>query len=156
MTNRWKDLCEALRAFHTKVQRDSFIAGEIANHIGAEFAKYIAAPDSRRVRFYRFTHPNDHCSYTEVQSGSNAVDQTPSNQWKFGLGVIIGYDRAPEFDFRWPLYITLSDPIIIENSISNKKLELIRRGVDYDYEAICAKMYDAMVASRTNGNQVFV
>jgi hypothetical protein len=147
MTDRWRDLCEALRAFYTKVQRESFIAGEIATHIGAEFSKYIAAPDTGRVRFYRFTDPNDHRSYTEVQYGTNAVEQTPSNQWQFGLGVIVGYEGAPEFDFRWPLYITLSDPIIVENSISNKRLELVRRGVDYDYEAICADMYDAIVAS---------
>jgi hypothetical protein len=67
MTDRWKDLCEALRAFHTKIQRDSFMAGEIATHIGDQFAKYIAAPDDKRVRFYRFTDPNDHNSYTEIQ-----------------------------------------------------------------------------------------
>jgi hypothetical protein len=147
MQERWNALREALNAFHKKVQDDGHLAGQIASEIHRQFSAYINAPDNRRVRAYKVGHnPTDLNSYIEEVYPPNAVEQTPMNQWQFGLGILIGPEQFPEFVLRWPLYITVSKDAVLV-MFSDKKMEIVRGPSGYDCEPLCALMYNSLVES---------
>jgi hypothetical protein len=145
MSERWHTLVDALQAFDKKIKNDRLIVGEIAAHIQHRFAAYIKAPDNRRVRVYKLTgEPTDLRSYIEELYPANAVEQSPTNQWQFGLGILVGHDQMPEFLLRWPLFITVSkDRILVE--FLDKRTELARGPKEHDYEPLCSLMYDALL-----------
>jgi hypothetical protein len=147
MQERWNNLHQALKAFHKRVEEDGLIARQIAAEIQQQFSAYIVAPDNRRVRVYKVGHsPTELSSYVEQAYASRAVEQTPLNEWKFGLGVLIGPDQFSEFLFRWPLYITLAKESVVVN-FSGKKIELIRQESSYNCETLCALMYNSLMES---------
>src|SRR4051812_16869772 len=104
MSQRWNDLCKTLEGFHRRIKDHGFVAGEFATKLRQHFAQYIGGPDNRRVRVYKVgANALEIRSYVEEPFPTHAVEQTPDNQWVFGIGIVIGPDQFPEFLLRWPL-----------------------------------------------------
>lgn len=153
MTSRWDALSSALTAFHQRIREDSFIAGTLANQIGATFADYIEIPHPSRLKFYSYAPgPSaEFDKYVEAGNGVAAVSQTRDNRWQFAIGVITQQSPPvpPEFQFYWPIHITVGHMIYAEDLITERKVEIPKAEGGYNVEPFCAQMYEGIMNSFT-------
>jgi hypothetical protein len=145
MSQRWDDLYNALKAFHKRVAEDSSLACEIARVLRHEMSKYVGAPDNERVRLYKIKgDPHQRASYFEQRAPEIAVEQTSTNHWTFGMGIVIGPDTAPEFQLAWPVCLRItSDGVIAE--IYDQRTQLSRRQDGLDYQPVCELIYNLLM-----------